>query len=131
VHFIAEVAAVLARIKPTEAQSDLLDLIAIARRTVDSPEVYATAVTLATQLNHPLFDTLYHALALETPGAMFVTADRCLFMRLWGIATETRTFVAHDLSGKGAAISPGRWNGPGQAVVYALGHRAGGVGCTH
>jgi len=40
-------------------------------------------------------------------------------MRLWRIATETRTFVAHDLSGKGAAISPGRWNGPGQAVVYA------------
>jgi len=79
VHFIAEVAAVLARIKPTEAQSDLLDLIAIARRTVDSPEVYATAVALATQLNHPLFDTLYHALALETPGAMFVTADRRYF----------------------------------------------------
>lgn len=40
-------------------------------------------------------------------------------MRLWRIATETRNFVAHDLSGKGAAISPGRWNGPGQAVVYA------------
>ena len=40
-------------------------------------------------------------------------------MRLWRIATETRTFVANDLSGKGAAISPGRWNGPGQAVVYA------------
>ncbi len=79
VHFIAEVAAVLARIKPAEAQSDLLDLIAIERRTVDSPEVYATAVALATQLNHHLFDTLYHALALETPSAMFVTADRRYF----------------------------------------------------
>ena len=40
-------------------------------------------------------------------------------MRLWRIATETRTFAAHDLSGNGAAISPGRWNGPGQVVVYA------------
>lgn len=40
-------------------------------------------------------------------------------MRLWRIATETRTFVTNDLSGKGAAISPGRWNGLGQAVVYA------------
>lgn len=40
-------------------------------------------------------------------------------MRLWRIATETRAFAAQDLSGKGAAISPGRWNGPGQAVVYA------------
>ncbi len=79
VHFIAEVAAVLARIKPAEAQSDLLDLIAIDRRTVDSREVYATAVALATQLKHHLFDTLYHALALENPGAMFVTADRRYF----------------------------------------------------
>ena len=40
-------------------------------------------------------------------------------MRLWRIATETRLFSAQDLSGKGAAISPGRWNGAGQAVVYA------------
>ena len=40
-------------------------------------------------------------------------------MRLWRIATETRAFAAQDLSGQGAAISPGRWNGPGQAVVYA------------
>lgn len=79
VHFIAEVAAVLARVKPDEAQSDLLDLIAIARRTIDSPEVYDRAVALATQLNHHLFDTLYHALALETPSATFVTADRRYF----------------------------------------------------
>jgi RES domain-containing protein len=40
-------------------------------------------------------------------------------VRLWRIATETRIFTAQDLSGKGAAISPGRWNGPGQPVVYA------------
>lgn len=40
-------------------------------------------------------------------------------MRLWRIATETREFTALDLSGKGAAKSPGRWNGPGQAVIYA------------
>jgi RES domain-containing protein len=38
---------------------------------------------------------------------------------LWRIATETREFTALDLSGKGAAKSPGRWNGPGQPVVYA------------
>lgn len=40
-------------------------------------------------------------------------------MRLWRIATETREFAAIDLSGKGAAKNPGRWNGPGQPVVYA------------
>jgi predicted nucleic acid-binding protein len=79
VHFITEVAAVLARVKPAEAQSDLLDLIAIERRTEDSPAIYARAVAMATQLNHHLFDTLYHALALETPSAVFVTADRRYF----------------------------------------------------
>jgi RES domain-containing protein len=40
-------------------------------------------------------------------------------VRLWRIATETREFSAIDLSGNGAAKNPGRWNGPGQPVVYA------------
>lgn len=40
-------------------------------------------------------------------------------MILWRIATETRQYAATDLSGAGAARSPGRWNEEGQAVVYA------------
>ena len=96
VHFIAEVAAVLARLKPEEAQDDLLDLIAIERRTADGPEVYATAVELATTLRHHLFDTLYHALALHTTGAMLVTADRRYFnkARHLGQITWLPDFVA-------------------------------------
>lgn len=39
-------------------------------------------------------------------------------MILWRIATETRQFQANDLSGAGAARSPGRWNEEGQAIVY-------------
>ena len=39
-------------------------------------------------------------------------------MKLWRIATETRTYPANDLSGTGAAKNPGRWNDDGQAVVY-------------
>lgn len=39
-------------------------------------------------------------------------------MKLWRIATETRTYPANDLSGAGAAKNPGRWNNDGQAVVY-------------
>jgi RES domain-containing protein len=38
---------------------------------------------------------------------------------LWRIATETRRYAATDLSGAGAARSPGRWNDDGQPVVYA------------
>jgi RES domain-containing protein len=38
---------------------------------------------------------------------------------LWRIAAETRQYRADDLSGRGAARSPGRWNESGQAVLYA------------
>ena len=39
-------------------------------------------------------------------------------MRLWRIAAETRQHAATDLSGMGAARSPGRWNEAGTPVVY-------------
>jgi RES domain-containing protein len=38
---------------------------------------------------------------------------------LWRIAAETRKYSAEDISGAGASISPGRWNGVGEPVVYA------------
>ena len=75
-HFIAEVAAVLAREKPREAHDDLLDLINIERRTIDTPDIHATALDLAIRYQHHMFDTLYHAVALHTPGATLITADR-------------------------------------------------------
>ena len=74
-HFVAEVAAVLARLKPTDAQDDLFDLLDIRYRTLTSPETYATALDLAMRYQHHLFDTLYHAVALHTPGAGLITAD--------------------------------------------------------
>lgn len=78
-HFIAEVAAVLARLKPDEAQDDLRDLVNIERRTLDSAQVHATALELSICYGHHLFDTLYHAVALHTAGAVLVTADRRYF----------------------------------------------------
>ena len=39
-------------------------------------------------------------------------------MILWRIAADTRKFAANDLSGAGAAASPGRWNDEKQAVLY-------------
>jgi predicted nucleic acid-binding protein len=75
-HFAAEVAAVLARLKPTDAQDDLLDLLQISYRTLASPEAYLTALDLAMRHQHHLFDTLYHAVALHTPGAVLITADK-------------------------------------------------------
>jgi len=75
-HFLAEMGAVLAREKPAEAQADLADLLAIDSDLLDDRNVYATAVDLARQLRHHLFDTLYHATALHIPRATLVTADR-------------------------------------------------------
>jgi RES domain-containing protein len=40
-------------------------------------------------------------------------------VKLWRIAAETRKYAATDLSGGGAATSPGRWNDEKQAVVYS------------
>lgn len=39
-------------------------------------------------------------------------------MILWRIAAETRRNAADDLSGAGAAKSPGRWNDDGQSVLF-------------
>ncbi|MDG4594461.1 MAG: type II toxin-antitoxin system VapC family toxin [Candidatus Contendobacter sp.] len=79
-HFIAEVTAVLARKKPrADARIDVSDLLNLDLRRVESPAVYMTACDLAIRLNHHLFDTLYHAVALHTPAAILVTADRRYF----------------------------------------------------
>ena len=37
----------------------------------------------------------------------------------WRIATDTRDREAHDLNGKGAEKTGGRWNRPGRPLVYA------------
>lgn len=75
-HFVAEMAAVLVRLLPARAWQDLQLLRQLDIRHAEPWAGYPTALTLAAQLQHPLFDTLYHALALDTPGATFVTADR-------------------------------------------------------
>jgi len=78
-HFLAEVAAVLARLTPDTAQL-CADDIAAMNITWAAPTVaYAPAIELACALKHHLFDTLYHALALQTPGSTLVTADRHYF----------------------------------------------------
>ncbi len=78
-HFLAEVAAVLARLSPQTAAQCTEDIAAMDIAWAAPTVAYHRAIALATQLNHHLFDTLYHALALETPSAVFITADRRYF----------------------------------------------------
>jgi predicted nucleic acid-binding protein len=78
-HFLAEVAAVLTRLKPDDAPTDIELLAALDIRWAQPTDACAQAMALARQLDHHLFDTLYHALALGLPGATLVTADRRYF----------------------------------------------------
>lgn len=89
-HFVAEVAAVLAREKPEDAQQDLDELQRVKWSVAASPEVYALATDLAIGLRHHLFDTLYHATSLTTPNATFVTADDVYFGKARGEGGITR-----------------------------------------
>lgn len=81
-HFVAEVSAVLAREVPHIMQAALAQLLALAIPVVDEPAVYGRALHLSHTLQHHLFDTLYHAVALQTPGAVLMTADD----RYWRVA---------------------------------------------
>jgi predicted nucleic acid-binding protein len=78
-HFVAEVAAVLARLKPVDAAADVRDLLMIEHTTLASPALYNQALQLALRHQHHLFDTLYHAVALQTSGATLITADKRYF----------------------------------------------------
>jgi len=78
-HFLAEVAAVLAREKPESARDDLADLRLLQWQTVEDAATYETAMDLSIRLGHHLFDTFYHAAALRTPDATLLTADRSYF----------------------------------------------------
>jgi predicted nucleic acid-binding protein len=76
VHWLAEVAAVAARLTPLTAVRDVQLIAALEFPTIDDPTVIARATNLAIETKHHLFDTLYHAVAIEHEDAMLVTADR-------------------------------------------------------
>ena len=77
-HWLAEVMAVLARRAPTEISDGLKFLRRIRPRFEESDAVYERAAELSHRLKHHLFDTLYHAVALEH-GATLITADERYF----------------------------------------------------
>ncbi len=87
VHWLAEVAAVAARLVPQTAVGDVEMLAAFEFPTTDSPTVMRRATSLAIETNHHLFDTLYHAVALEHEDAMLVTADERYFGKAEGYGT--------------------------------------------
>ncbi|MDS4041682.1 MAG: type II toxin-antitoxin system VapC family toxin [Candidatus Competibacter sp.] len=89
-HWEAEIAAILARISPATAIKKMVALRALAFTRVNDTTVYATACDLAIRLNHHLFDTLYHAVALHAPEATLVTADQRYFDKAQSIGQIVR-----------------------------------------
>ena len=80
-HWLAEVAAVVTRLSPETALEDVSDLYAMNIPVVQSAHIFATACRLSKELDHHLFDTLYHAVALCLEGTVLVTADERYFNR--------------------------------------------------
>lgn len=74
-HWLIEVAAVAARLTPQTAIQDVGMLAAMQLPTSDDPNVMRRATVLAIETDAHLFDTLYHAVALEHKDALLVTAD--------------------------------------------------------
>lgn len=76
VHWLAEVGAVLSRLSPQTVIADMQELFALDLPIANSDIIYHRACNLAVNLNHHLFDTLYHAVALEVPNSYLITADQ-------------------------------------------------------
>ena len=77
-HWVAEILAVIARARPQRVALTFGILSTLAFKETVRQSCYRRAADIAIQYNHHLFDTLYHAVALEE-GATLVTADEAYF----------------------------------------------------
>jgi predicted nucleic acid-binding protein len=83
-HWTAEVVAVLARRDPRLVDPALIALNDMSPVVIQGLSVLKRAADIAIALDHHLFDTLYHAVALEV-GAILVTADEVYFDKACGL----------------------------------------------
>jgi len=74
IHWLCEVGAVLCRISAPTLNRKIQLLRALEIPVIDNPAIFQSAGELAIKLDHHLFDTLYHAVALEN-NMTLVTAD--------------------------------------------------------
>lgn len=74
-HWLVEVYAVIVRRSAANAAQEALGILhALELDVVDHLAIHELAGALAQQYQHHLFDTLYHAVALET-DSLLITAD--------------------------------------------------------
>ena len=89
-HFFAEVAAILARVAPSRVRENLRDLWRIKWQVEDSPSIYLLGAELSIELQHQLFDTLYHAIAIHTEASTLITADDRYYSKAQGLGRIQR-----------------------------------------
>lgn len=75
-HWVSEVAAVLVRLTPKTVSRSVAALRELSFVNIANHDNhYQRAISLALKCDHHLFDTLYHAIALEE-NATLITADK-------------------------------------------------------
>jgi predicted nucleic acid-binding protein len=79
-HWRAEALSVVARKVPERIGQACTLLFSVPVQTVEGIETYRKAAELAAGLKHHLFDTFYHAVALDC-GATLITADDRYFAK--------------------------------------------------
>lgn len=75
-HWLVEVGAALTRLRPQIAEKAFALLDAMELEVSTDLALYQRASRLSHELNHHLFDTLYHALALQREGLLITADDR-------------------------------------------------------
>ena len=80
VHWQAEVIAVLSRIQAQKCQQSIQLLDILEFPISNNLETYLLASKIAVQLNHHLFDTLYHAVAINQQATL-ITADKKYYQK--------------------------------------------------
>ena len=88
-HWQAEVVAVLARRYPDRVKIAVEALDALKSETLESDAIYLRAASISRERGQHVFDTLYHAVALEIGGA-FVTAVERYFMAAYRLGCIER-----------------------------------------
>jgi len=103
-HWLAEVAAVVTRLHP-EVVEPALDLLeAMEFPVIHDLSSFKRASRIARDLNHHLFDTLYHAVALEHDCTL-VTADETYFRKARSLGSIVRLAHWEKAAGSSPAAS--------------------------
>jgi predicted nucleic acid-binding protein len=106
-HWLAEAAAVITRLHPEIAQSCVELLHAMEIPVQAELTTYTRSVALGADLSHHVFDTLYHAVALEKEATLVSADDRYVRKaRYLGSLSPLKTFVA-SRSSEDAEAKPG------------------------